>query len=91
MKVTAEISFRLESFVRTISRGMPGFTSAALMYSVPRSMPSTAETANTWAEKKNIAPSSMDNGDNVGRAMVGDLVWVSVGNCSVECAWNRWC
>ncbi|KAL9117151.1 MAG: hypothetical protein Q9187_006315 [Circinaria calcarea] len=42
---TAAASFRLESLVKTISSGMPGFTKAALIYSVPRSIPKTAEAA----------------------------------------------
>ena len=45
LKVTAESSLRRASFVKTMSRGMPGLTSAALMYSVPKSMPMTAFAA----------------------------------------------
>ena len=45
LNAIADVSFLLESFVRTISKGIPGFTSAALMYSVPRSIPRTADWA----------------------------------------------
>ena len=45
LNATAAVSFRFESFVRTMSRGIPGFTIAALMFRVPKSMPSTAALA----------------------------------------------
>lgn len=39
LNATEADSFLLASFVRTISRGIPGFTRAAFRYSVPRSIP----------------------------------------------------
>ena len=52
LKTIAAASFRLESFVRTISSGMPGLTRAAFMYSVPRSTPRTEEIAEAVARKR---------------------------------------
>ena len=45
LNATAETSFRFESLVNMISSGTPGLTNDAFMYSVPRSMPMTAEEA----------------------------------------------
>ena len=58
--MTAETSFRFESLVRTISRGIPGLTSAALMYSVPKSMPNTAEAADAVPENRTKSPSNIE-------------------------------
>src|SRR5271156_1184536 len=52
LKATVAASLRFESFVRTISRGVPGLTRAALRYSVPRSIPRTAEAAKAGVEKR---------------------------------------
>ena len=61
LKATAAVSFRLESRVRTMSRGTPGFTSAAFIYSVPKSMPITAEeTADAVETKRTSKESRID-------------------------------
>jgi hypothetical protein len=73
LNATAAVSFRLESLVRTISSGMPGFTSEALMYSVPRSTPRAAGPAKTVAAKRKSALSRRASGEAIllARAMAG--------------------
>lgn len=45
LKPTTLASLRFESFVGTMSSGVPGLTIAALMYELPKSIPSTADAA----------------------------------------------
>jgi hypothetical protein len=76
LNATADVSFRRESFVSTISSGMPGFTSAALRYSVPRSMPRTADTADAVEEKRRRIQRSHENVETLRRpraAIVEDV------------------
>jgi hypothetical protein len=58
LKAIAAVSFLLESLVRTISRGTPGFTRTALIYSVPRSIPRTPDAAKAVDVKRAIEQSS---------------------------------
>ena len=79
LNAIADASFRFESLLRTISRGMPGFTSAALMYSVPRSIPRTADAAEAVLEKRNRRPrrrERVDIGRNVRRRPGGAMMCV---------------
>ena len=76
LKATAEVSFLLESLVRTISRGMPGFTKAAFMYSVPTSIPSKADTASKMVEKKKTTQRKTERSEN-SCLILGEMLWAS--------------
>ena len=83
MNATAETSFRFESLVRTISRGIPGLTSAALMYSVPRSMPNTAEAADAVPENRMKSPSNIERVEKGVRRRPGGAI-VNLRNQAAE-------
>src|ERR1700759_1563477 len=91
LKATVAASLRFESFVRTISRGVPGLTRAALKYSVPKSMPSTPEAAEADVEKRSRTKRGMRDkrgglflrpGGNIMREKLDADFGVCFGQCA---------
>ena len=83
MNARAADSFRFESLVRTISPGMPGFTNAALKYSVPRSMPRTEMADVGVMRRKRKASKRIGDRASFRRRPGGAIVWRRVPRGSV--------